>query len=135
MAQFSLVTFNCFGAPMPTTRRRLRALATELNRRAYSVVCVQEAQANMYCRLLVDACTQYSDHVYEPFFHAPKGGLLTLARLPIEQRAFTLYRAREIVSPLAAMDLLLHKGVLLACATIERVPIVVLNTHLSANYS
>ena len=117
------------------TRWRLLALAEELNRRAYSVVCLQEVQANFYRKWLVDACTQYATHVYEPFFHAPKGGLLTLARLPIEQRQFTLYTAREIVSPLAAMDLLLHKGVLLACTAIEGLPVVVLNTHLSANYS
>src|SRR5258705_891402 len=135
MARFSLVTFNCFGAPTPTTRRRLLALSDELNKREYSVVCLQEVQANMYCKLLIAACTQYPVQVYEPFFHAPKGGLLTLVRLPIEQREFTLYRAREIVSPLAAMDLLLHKGVLLARTAVDRVPIVVLNTHLSANYS
>ena len=135
MARFSLVTFNCFGAPTPTTRWRLLALSEELNRREYSVVCLQEAQANIYRKLLIDACTQYPVQVYEPFYHAPKGGLLTLARLPIEQREFTLYRAREIVSPLAAMDLLLHKGVLLARTAVDRVPIVVLNTHLSANYS
>src|SRR5262245_62107636 len=135
VARFSLVTFNCLGAPAPMTRRRLLALAMELNRREYSIVCLQEVQANMYRKLLVDACTQYPVHVYESFFHAPKGGLLTLARLPIEQREFTLYRAREIVSPLAAMDLLLHKGVLLARTSIDGVPIVVLNTHLSANYS
>ncbi len=135
MPQFSIVTFNSFGAPTPMTRWRLLALAEELNRLAYSVVCLQEAQANIYRKLLVDACTQYPTHVYEPFFHAPKGGLLTLARLPVDQREFTLYTAREIVSPLAAMDLLLHKGVLLIRTAIEGVPIVVLNTHLSANYN
>lgn len=135
MARFSLVTFNVFGMPAPMTRWRLRALAEQLNQRADTMVCLQEVQANMYCRLLVAACTQYPAQIYEPFFHAPKGGLLTLAQLPIEQREFTLYRAREIVSPLAAMDLLLHKGVLLARTIIDRVPIVVLNTHLSANYS
>jgi endonuclease/exonuclease/phosphatase family metal-dependent hydrolase len=135
MAHFSLVTFNCFGAPTPTTRRRLLALAAELNRREYSAVCLQEVQANIYRRLLIEACTRYPAQAFEPFIHAPKGGLLTQARLPIEQREFTLYRAREIVSPLAAMDLLLHKGVLLTRTTVDGVPVVVLNTHLSANYS
>jgi endonuclease/exonuclease/phosphatase family metal-dependent hydrolase len=98
-------------------------------------VCLHVAQSNLYRKILVNACTQYHAHVYEQFFHAPKGGLLTLARLPIEQREFTLYRARAIVSPLAAMDLLLHKGVLLARTAIDHMPIIVLNTHLSANYS
>jgi endonuclease/exonuclease/phosphatase family metal-dependent hydrolase len=135
MVEFSLLTFNSFGAPAPMTRRRLLALATELNRRAYSIVCIQEAQTNAYCRLLTESCIQYPSYVFEPFYHAPKGGLLTLAQLPIEQREFTLYRAREIVSPLAVMDLLLHKGVLRTIASVAGVPIIVLNTHLSANYS
>lgn len=135
MNRFSLVTFNCFGAPTPRVRRRLLALATELNQRKYCVVCLQEVQAHMYRKLIIDACTQYPAHADEPFFHAPKGGLLTLAQVPIERREFTLYHARQIVSPLAAMDLLLHKGVLLVQIGIAHVPIVVLNTHLSANYS
>lgn len=130
-----MVTFNCFGAPTPSTRRRLLALAHTLNQRAESLVCLQEVQTNGYCRLLIEASTQYPAHVYEPFVHAPKGGLLTLSQLPIEQRTFTLYHARTLVSPLAAMDLLLHKGVLLARTSLEGQPIVVLNTHLSANYN
>ena len=135
MGTFSLPTFNCFGAPAPLTRRRLLTLAYELNQRADSVVCLQEVQANPYRKLLIEACTAYPTNVFEPFVHAPKGGLLTLTRLPIEQRAFTLYRDRQIPYPPAVMDWLLHKGILLIQATIDRVPVVVLNTHLSANYS
>jgi len=135
MAQFSLVTFNCFGAPAPNVRRRLRALAQELNRRADSVVCLQEAQAHAYRKLLIQACSDYPFTCYEPFIHAPKGGLLTLATLPIEQYEFILYRSREIVRPPALMDWALHKGVLLTRFSLANLPIVVLNTHLSANYS
>src|SRR5215211_8204878 len=135
MAQFSLVTFNCFGAPAPNVRRRLLVLAHELNRRADSVVCLQEAQAHAYRKLLVQACIGYPFTCYEPFVHAPKGGLLTLARLPIEQYEFMLYRSREIVRPPALMDWALHKGVLLTRLSLANLPIVVLNTHLSANYS
>jgi len=135
MVHFSLVTFNCFGAPAPNVRRRLLVLAHELNRRADSVVCLQEAQAHAYCRLLVQACIGYPFTCYEPFVHAPKGGLLTLARLPIEQHEFVLYRSRRIVRPPALMDWMLHKGVLLTRMSLADLPIVVLNSHLSANYS
>lgn len=135
MAEFSLVTFNCFGAPAPNVRRRLLALAQELNRRADSVVCLQEAQAHAYRKLLIQACTRYPFTCYQPFVHAPKGGLLTLATLPIEQYEFMLYRSREIVRPAALMDWVLHKGVLLTRLSLAGLPIVVLNTHLSANYS
>jgi endonuclease/exonuclease/phosphatase (EEP) superfamily protein YafD len=134
VAEFSLITFNCFGGLALGTRRRLLALAQELNRRADSVACLQEAQAHAHRKLLLGAA-EYPYTCFEPFSYAPKGGLLTLSRLPIEQREFVLYRAREIVRPPALMDWALHKGVLLTRVTIGQVPIVVLNTHLSANYS
>lgn len=135
MSAFSLVTLNCFGVPTPTTRQRLLTLAQELNRNTFSVVCLQEVQTHAYSHLLTQACTQYSASAYEPFIHAPKGGLLTLARLPIEQRAFSLYRTRTIVNLPAVMDWALHKGVLLTRVSLDQVPIIILNTHLNANYS
>jgi len=134
VGEFSLVTFNCFGGLAPGTRRRLRALAQELNHRPDSVVCLQEAQAHAHRKLLLEAA-EYPYTCFEPFSYAPKGGLLTLSRLPIEQREFVLYRAREIVRPPALMDWALHKGVLLTRVSAGQVPVVVLNTHLSANYS
>jgi endonuclease/exonuclease/phosphatase family metal-dependent hydrolase len=132
---FSLLTLNCFGVPTPTTRRRLLAIAQELNRGDYSLACLQEVQASGYVGLLTEACATYPHSAFEPFIYAPKGGLLTLSRLPIEERAFALYRERTIVSPPAVMDWALHKGVLLARVSLAGVPIVVLSTHLSANYS
>src|SRR5262245_20311097 len=135
MAHFSLVTFNCLGAPARNARRRLLALAQELRQRADNVVCLQEAQVHAYRKLLIQECSQHRFSCFEPFVYAPKGGLLTLARLAIEHYEFMLYRSREIVRPPALMDWALHKGVLLTRLSIADLPIVVLNTHLSANYS
>jgi endonuclease/exonuclease/phosphatase family metal-dependent hydrolase len=132
---FSLLTLNCFGVPTPSTRRRLLTLAQELNRADYGVVCLQEVQTHAYARLLAEACAAYPHRASEIFFHAPKGGLLTLSRLPIEGSSFSLFRERSIVSPPALMDWALHKGVLLVRASLAGVPVVVLSTHLSANYS
>jgi endonuclease/exonuclease/phosphatase family metal-dependent hydrolase len=135
MPAFSLVTLNCFGVPTPTTRRRLLSLALELNKNPHSVVCLQEVQTNAYRELLTQALKGYQASAYEPFVYAPKGGLLTLAQLPIEQRTFSLYGTRMITSPPAVMDWALHKGVLLTRVSLANVPIIVLNTHLSANYN
>jgi endonuclease/exonuclease/phosphatase family metal-dependent hydrolase len=135
MAVFSLITLNCFGAAAPFTRRRLIALANELNQRAAHVVCLQEVQAHAHRRLLVRSCTTYPTNAFVPFIHAPKGGLLTLSRLIIEQSQFTLYRERGRWYTPAVADWVLHKGVLTTQVTIEGVPISVLNTHLNANYS
>src|SRR4051812_33292422 len=76
MPNFSLLTFNCFGVPALTTRRRLLTLARELNQRADMVVCLQEVQAHIYRRLLMQETT-HTACAYEQHLHAPKGGLLT----------------------------------------------------------
>ncbi|HEU5101130.1 MAG TPA: endonuclease/exonuclease/phosphatase family protein [Roseiflexaceae bacterium] len=134
MNSFSLLTLNCFGVPMPITRQRLLTLARELNARDDHVVCLQEVQSHAFRRLLIEACGSYPHAAYTPFLHAPKGGLLTLARLPIAQNEFTLYRGRRVPDPLALMDWMLHKGVLATKLEYASLPIVVLNTHLNANY-
>ena len=134
MAQFSLITLNCFGVPTPTTRRRLLSLAREVDRRSPDIVCFQEVQAHPYRRLLTRASERYPASAYEPFVHAPKGGLLTLAQQSIEQQQFTLYRERGMWYTPAVMDWILHKGVLATHLTCDGLPIVVLNTHLVANY-
>ncbi len=67
--------------------------------------------------------------------HAPDGGLLTLARLPIETVRFTPYRDRGNWYGLSLMDRMLRKGVLETHMRMGGQSLVVLNTHLNANYS
>jgi len=110
-------------------------LARELEQSDHTMVAFQEVQAHRYRRLLSEACASYRACAYEPFAHAPKGGLLTLARLPIERARFTIYRSRIISHALALMDWMLHKGVLETHVMLAGTPVIVLNTHLNANYS
>jgi endonuclease/exonuclease/phosphatase family metal-dependent hydrolase len=137
MATFALISLNCFGVPTPTnrTRCRLLTLARELDRRDAMVVCLQEVQTHFYRRLLIQACSCYPANVYAPFVHAPKGGLLTLARLPLRRSTFTLFRERGLWHTPAVTDWLLHKGILQAHLMFDGLPIAVFNTHLTANYS
>jgi len=135
MPKFSLITLNCFGVPTPATHARLSTLAADLNQRAVDAICFQEVQANIYRRLLIGACTTYPGHAYEPFVHAPKGGLLTLAHTPIESSAFDLYRERGLWYTPALADWILHKGVLITRIKHDGLTVVLLNTHLTANYT
>ncbi len=134
MPTFSLVTLNCFGVPAPGTSARLRTLARLLDDHPASVVCLQEVQTRPYCKLLLQATTRYHAAAYEPFIHAPKGGLLTLARARIDGREFVLYRDRGLWYTPALADWLLHKGVLITRLVVHGQSVVVLNTHLTANY-
>ena len=135
MPTISLLTLNCFGVPIPATRARLLTLAEALNARDDQIVCLQEVQSHAYCRLLTGACTSYPHAAYVPFLHAPKGGLLTLGRLPIAASEFMLYTTRHVPYPLALMDWMLHKGVLATQFEYAGLRIVVLNTHMHANYT
>lgn len=125
---------NCLGVPAPMTARRLRTLARELESDPADVVCLQEVQANPYRRLLTQVCTGFGSYSFEPFVYAPKGGLLTLTRHTVVRAQFTLFRERgDWLGPSAA-DRLLHKGVLQSEFVREGLRVLVLNTHLSANY-
>jgi endonuclease/exonuclease/phosphatase family metal-dependent hydrolase len=134
MPTFSLLTYNCLGAPGIGTRRRLLTLARELEDAPYDVVCLQEVQAQIYRKLLVQGCASYAG-VYAPYFYAPRGGLLTLARWPITGNQFTPFRERGRLHSPAIIDWPLHKGVLRTSLALEDLAVVVLNTHMNANYS
>lgn len=134
MITFSLITLNCFGVPTLKTGRRLLALAHELNSQPFNVICFQEVQSHLYRRLLLRACDAYPHNAYHPFVHAPKGGLLTLSRTPIASAEFILYEARGRWFSPAVADWILHKGALVTRMTCNSLPIVVINTHLNANY-
>jgi endonuclease/exonuclease/phosphatase family metal-dependent hydrolase len=98
------------------------------------VVCLQEVQAQAYRKLLVQACASYTG-VYAPYFYAPRGGLLTLARQQITGNQFTPYRERGRLHSPAIIDWPLHKGVLRTSLVLEGLAVIVLNTHMNANYS
>jgi endonuclease/exonuclease/phosphatase family metal-dependent hydrolase len=131
---FSLLTLNCFGLWLPGTRSRLLALAQELDHRSYDVVCLQEIQLHRYQRLLVKECASYPYPLYEPYFHCPKGGLLTLSRIPITSYSFEPYAERGLWYTPMLLDKLFYKGMLITKITWGKIPVVVINTHILANF-
>jgi endonuclease/exonuclease/phosphatase family metal-dependent hydrolase len=133
-AAFSLLTFNCFGGLAPTTLRRLATLGRELDQRAYDVVCLQEVQSHAARRLLIRASTGYPAAAHAPALFAPRGALLTLARAPLTQVRYTRYHIQGRWYTPTVMDVLTQKGVLATRLLHAGTPIVVLNTHLMANY-
>lgn len=130
-----LVTLNCFGVPfVKNTRARLTTIARELDSSPVDVVCLQEVQLSTYVPLLNRSFSGFPFLAFEPFFYAPKGGLLTFSRQPIERSDFTLYPERGWWHTPSVADRLLHKGILVTEITHAGQHIIVLNTHLTANY-
>lgn len=135
MSSFSLLTFNCFGTPVPKARRRLSALARQLENSSIQLVCLQEVQLVFFQRLLIQACASYPFQAYEPHLHSPKGGLVTLSRLPLSAQRFETYVEQGRWYLPTAMDRFLRKGMLISSLHWEGAPVVVINTHVIANYN
>ena len=131
---FSLLTFNCFGGLHWTTPRRLRALGQELDRLAPEVVCLQEVQTHAARRLLQRVCAGHPAHAYVLGRRAPLGSLLTLGRAPLSPPYFARYTTQGSWYTLTLMDRITQKGALVAQIWHEGVEIIVVNTHLVANY-
>jgi hypothetical protein len=132
---FSLLTLNCFGLWLPRTRRRLLALANELEQSSYEVVCLQEIQLHAYRSLLVKGCASYSFSAHEPYVHCPKGGLLTLSQIPITSKSFEPYVERGIWYTPMLLDRLFFKGMLITKLAWNNISMVIINTHLLANFA
>ena len=131
----SLLSLNCFGTPVPTTRNRLQTLAHHLEHSRLEIVCLQEVQLAMYQNLMFQACASYPFQAYEPHLHCPKGGLVTLSRAPLLAQHFETYGEQGRWYLPTAMDRFLRKGMLITVSQWGQVPVVVINTHILANYS
>ena len=134
-SSLSLVTLNCLGVPfVGNTKARLTTIARELDHHTLDVVCLQEVQLWRYVPLLVKKFSTFPFNAFEPFIYAPKGGLLTLSSHEINNSDFTLYPERGWWHSPSLTDRLLHKGVLATELTHDEQQVIILNTHLTANY-
>jgi len=131
----SLLTLNCFGTPVPKARRRLRALARQLEHSTIQLVCLQEVQLVFFQRLLIQACASYPFQAFEPHLHSPKGGLVTLSRMHLATQRFETYIEQGRWYLPTAMDRFLRKGMLISSLHWGSTPVVVINTHVIANYN
>jgi len=135
MPEFSLLTINAFGLPILITWRQMANLARELNRIGTEVICLQEVQNNAYLPLLQRRLEGYPYQAFEWRGFAPKGGLFTAARSPIEKSRFYPYPNRGRFLSIGFADWALFKGILVADFEVEGRRIIVMNTHLHANYT
>lgn len=135
MAEFSLLSLNTFGLPLFLGLGRLVRLTRQLDRYPASVLCFQEIQQNAYVPFLKRGLPDYPHRAFESSFFAPKGGLFTAARVPLQTTQFVPYENRGRFFSAGIADWALNKGVLLSNFAIQDQPIVVMNTHLHANYA
>jgi endonuclease/exonuclease/phosphatase (EEP) superfamily protein YafD len=110
-------------------------LAQHLEQSSLQIVCLQEVQLFTYKNLLFQACVSYPFQAYEPHLHCPKGGLVTLSRTPLVTQYFETFVEQGRWYLPTAMDRFLRKGMLISTLYWDDVPVVVINTHVIANYN
>ncbi|WP_329560942.1 endonuclease/exonuclease/phosphatase family protein [Kitasatospora sp. NBC_01266] len=122
-----LLTFNTLFRG--SARARLRALGAVLERSEYDIVCLQEVMSTRNLGALREVATSYRQVGYAPVFPMIRGGLVTLSRLPLTGRQFSLFRPARPVR----REWVILKGALLTHHQVGDLRLTVVNTHLSAN--
>ena len=134
MPSFSLLTLNSFGLPFFLGWRRMGVLADELNQRSDTVICLQEIQQDVYIPILKKRLTHFPNQCYKEYLFAPMGGLVTASKLPFVSYEFLPFPNRGKWWSIGFADWALRKGVLVTTIEVEGQQVIVLNTHIHANY-
>jgi len=130
--RFRLLTFNTLFRP--AARARLRAIAPIINGSGIEIVCLQEVIYRANASLLKRELTLYEPPAAHRFGIWCVGGLVTFSRVPIRKTSYGVFERRGQWRSHGAADRLLRKGFLITAHEIEGVSVVVINTHLLANY-
>jgi endonuclease/exonuclease/phosphatase family metal-dependent hydrolase len=133
---FSILSLNTFGVPFYLSSGRIRRLSAELNRLSPGLICLQEIQQNAYLPLLQQGLSEYSQQAFFRNRYAPKGGLFTAAisACPLKNSEFYPYPNQGRPFSIGFSDWALNKGILVVKLEIHERLVVVMNTHLQANY-
>lgn len=135
MTEFSLLSLNTFGLPLYLGLGRLARLMRQLNHSPVQVLCLQEIQQNAYLPLLARGLSNFKHHAYERNRFTPKGGLFTAARMQLGATQFFAYQNRGRMVSFGVGDWALNKGVLVSHVNVQSQTVIVMNTHLHANYA
>jgi endonuclease/exonuclease/phosphatase family metal-dependent hydrolase len=127
-----VLTLNCLWRGQ--ARERLDAIGRLLEESASDIVCLQEVTRRSSIGRLQGLLRSYSPAAFQPFHVAVMGGLVTFARRPIERNAYEVFRERGLRWNISWADRLLRKGFLTSWLHLDEGPVVVVNTHLLANY-
>jgi len=132
--RFSLLTLNVFGNSLWRPARRLPALRREVDALAVDVVCLQEVQSALAERTFTTGSAAYPHYACETAARHPLGALTTLSHWPITSQHFIRYTNQGALFGPTVMDRMTRKGILCSELAYRGQQVIVLNTHILANY-
>ena len=112
----------------------MNILAGELDQRPDTVFCLQEIQQDAYIPVLQKHLKNFPYQYYKQNVFAPMGGLVTASRLPFVHNDFLPFPNRGKLLSIGFADWALQKGVMVTSFDVEGQRVIVMNTHIHANY-
>ncbi|HEY8760857.1 MAG TPA: endonuclease/exonuclease/phosphatase family protein [Candidatus Dormibacteraeota bacterium] len=127
-----VLTLNCLFHGQ--VRARLPAIGSLLEKGQFDLVCLQEVAFQRHARLLASLMPSYRPPVYRSWALGVMGGLVTFARAEVKRSGYEMFRRRGDWGTLGAADRLGRKGFLTTWFEVAGEPLLLVNTHLLANY-
>jgi len=110
-------------------------LARWLERSDLDVVCLQEVVVRGRIALLRSLAPGFPHVVHRPLGFAVRGGLVTLSRWPVVGQRYADFRRHGRWLRAGWTDRVIRKGFLVSELDVGGRQVVVVNTHLAANYA
>ena len=131
-SQIRVLTLNCLFHGH--VRARLEAIGPLLESGQFDLVCLQEIAFRRHVSLLASRMPGYRPPVYRSFAFGVMGGLVTFARSDAGRSDYEMFRRRGDWGTLGTADRLGRKGFLTTRFVVGGEPLILVNTHLLANY-
>jgi endonuclease/exonuclease/phosphatase family metal-dependent hydrolase len=127
-----VLTLNCLFHGQ--VRARLEAIGSLLEKGQFDLVCLQEVVFRRHARLLASRMPSYRPPLYRSVALGVMGGLVTFARADVKRQSYEIFRRRGDWGNLGTFDRLARKGFLTTWFEVGGEPLILVNTHLLANY-
>lgn len=134
MPNLTVFSLNIFGSPRLFGYRRMIQMAKILNQLNADVICLQEVQSNEYLPALARLLTNTPHLASHNRRTKPIGGLVSASKREYLEVAFHSFPERGKKWSIGYADWALQKGVLMTRFEVDGFAVVVMNTHLQANY-
>ena len=127
-----VLTLNCLFHGH--VRARLHAIGPLLEEGRFDLVCLQEVAFRRHVHLLASRMPGYRPPIYRSFAFGVMGGLVTFARAAPARSSYEMFRRRGDWGTMGAADRIGRKGFLTTWLDLEGRAVIIVNTHLLANY-
>ena len=132
--KFSLLSFNTQGTPFfsPDLTLRYKKFCELINKDGPDIICFEEITNYYNLFLLKKYLKNYPHFIYKPFFHAPKGGLVIVSKIPLTDVQFVSFVRNESFRDMSFMAHVIKNGMLMA--RIKDTDLTIINAHTFTDF-